>query len=328
MGQVFQLTGSAIEGYGPKLLATTPGLSPALRQALSVDASKLPTQVCFGRIRPDPDEFPRHLSFSRYVNLGAAPPPVVVDYSAKAMSSLNRILRNDVKGCCVISAKGHSLGVWSANDNQPIIIPTDAEIDAAYARLAYVPGTDSGCVIKDVLSKFRTEGIQFGGAIRKIDGYVTVNWTDKTLWQMATYLLGSLSVGFLVPQAWLNSSVWDDTNSAIAGGHCVTPIGYNADGVLVSSWGRLYLWLWRSFLSRRYMDEAYAMLSPNWYNSDKLSPAGFDVTKLQADLAKIGNGTVPTIDPVTPPPPPTTSWKVAVPGACTITGTGTKPTIQ
>lgn len=169
----------------------------------------------------------------------------------------------------------------------------------------------------------------FANGLRKIDGYVPVNWMNKTLWQATQFLYGATKIGFLVPSDWLNKSVWDVSDSEIVGGHGVTPVGYNDKGVLVSSWGRVYLMTWPAFLSKRYMDEAYAMLAFYWYNTDQIAPNKFGVETLKTNLSKISQGIVPDLTPPTPPQPPEpTDWTITTTGPVTITGKGTKPTIK
>ncbi len=40
-----------------------------------------------------------------------------------------------------------------------------------------------------------------------------------------------------------------------------------------------------------------------WYGCDKLAPCGIDASTLKVDLAKLGGGILPPIDPPVPPTP-------------------------
>jgi hypothetical protein len=154
-----------------------------------------------------------------------------------------------------------------------------------------------------VLDYFRDNGLLFNGAVKKIDGYVSVDWTNKLEVQVALYLFGAITIGINLPSEWTSSAVWDLTYSPIVGGHDVTCVGYNEQGVQVSSWGRLYTITWAAFLKSVWLEEAYVMLAPDWYGNDKLAPSGVNADMLAADLAKLGAGTIPPLDP-TPVPPP------------------------
>src|SRR6185312_13007000 len=87
--------------------------------------------------------------------------------------------------------------------------------------------------------------------------------------------------------------------------HDVTAFGYDSDGVWIATWGGKRLIAWDAFTSTRWLEECYAQLAPLWYANAKLAPCGVDAAALQADLAKLAGGTIPSIDPTpTPPVPP------------------------
>lgn len=285
----------------------------------------LPIRVMLGCVLPAVQRA-NALRLSDFVNPAALNLPPSTNYADKAMVSLNRMYLNDKMGCCVISGKYHNVGLWSGNDTDTVIVGTDQEVYQNYLKLKAGPG-DSGCIITRVLDYMRTTGLPFNGAIHKIDGYVSFDWTNKQLVQAAQYLFGATTIGIRLPQEWLSKAVWDVTNSPIVGGHDVSPVDYREDGVIVSSWGRLYRMTWNAFLSQRYTMEAYAMLAPSWYNSDLLAPNKVNTSKLREALSKVGQGSLPDID-VTPPPTPGNNWTVKTAGPVTITGTGTKPVVS
>jgi hypothetical protein len=218
---------------------------------------------------------------------------------------------NDRYGCCVISGKMHSLGVWSANDlgAEHVVLATDNEVEQQYRSICG-PG-DRGCQINLVLNHMRRNGLRAGNALYRIDGYVRVDNTNKLQTQVAQVLFGSNTVGVRLPEAWTKSSVWDLTSSRILGGHDVSVVDYDEEGVFVSSWGRLYGMTWAAWSSRDYVQEYYAILAPLWYGNDQLSPLGIDVKALKAALAALGEGHLPDLPPSpgpgpepAPPPPP------------------------
>lgn len=260
-------------------------------------------QVKLGRIRPKAR--PQCLNLEKYFDVSklASPPPEVVDYAPKAMDSLKRMYLNDRYGCCVISGKYHQVGIWSGNDSNTAIQGTDNEVYSMYQKICG-PG-DNGCMINSVLDYFRQNGLPFNGQIHKIDGYITADWTNKLLVQVGILLFGGGTIGVNLPQAWTCSNcVWDVTNSPMVGGHDVCLVGYNAQGVQISTWGSICTITWPAFLSRKYVEELYFELGQDWYGNDKLAPNGIDFATLKKDLDMINGGTIPPIDPPSPPPPP------------------------
>lgn len=284
------LTGKALLGIAPQLVDNTRFADPG---------ASIPVRL--GRRRPKAR--PQCLRLSAYFDASrAAPPPAVVDYAAKAMASIQRVYLNDTYGDCVIAGKYHAEGVWSGNELGSATLGTDQEVYSAYQKICG-PG-DNGCLITAVLDYFRDTGLSFNGAVKKIDGYVSVDWTNKLEVQVALYLFGAITIGINLPSAWTTDSVWDVTDTSIVGGHDVSCVGYNEQGVQVASWGRLYTITWAAFVKTKWLEEAYVMLAPDWYANNKLAPSGVDADMLAADLAKLGGGTIPPIDPAPIPPGP------------------------
>lgn len=298
------LSGGAVHGIGRHLCAA------------AIDA--LPPQVCLGRKRST--AFPVTLKLSQYVDqaMAAAATPNAVDWYTKAAASIARVYANDRLGDCVIASLMHRLAVYSANDadGDGPILATDAEVVQQYNSFCG-PG-DNGCNIPAVLDIARSAGYVAGGKRYKIDGYVSIDWRSRDLVKAALTLFGALCIGINLPSAWAQNAIWDVTGTSIVGGHDVPPIGFgdgahvlgtNSDGVVIASWGRLYLITWPAFTSTRWLEECYCILSPNWTNNDQLAPSGVTVNELKADLAKLANGTLPDVpDPSNDPT--TTDWFV------------------
>lgn len=278
----------------------------------------LPTQVRLGR--KTPVARPQAPRLSQYVNrLRGVPIPASCDWYTKAAASIARMYLNDRYGDCVIASVMHRLGVWSANDpdSSPggVVLATDDEVYQQYQGICG-PG-DNGCMIADVLDWGRQKGWVAGGQKYFIDGYVQVDWRSKEMVQVALVLFGCVCLGINLPSAWTSAAVWDVTNTRIVGGHDVSGCGYgkvpaqivssNAEGVVIMSWGRLYLITWAAFNSTRWIEECYAMVpSFLWTGADKRNPGNVDLETLKADLQKIGGGNLPPLpdpNPPTPTPP-------------------------
>lgn len=261
-------------------------------------------QIKLGRIRPKARRQCLNLAAYYDASKDTAPPPTSVDWAAKAMASLSRWYNNDQYGCCVPTSSYHGIGIWTGNDTPAVALATDAEVLNAYHTICG-PG-DNGCVITDVLDYARDHGLLCNGVRHKIDGYVSVDWTNKKLVMVAIDLFGGGRIGINLPDAWTcTNCTWDVTNTRIVGGHDVRICGYDSVGVKVSTWAGLVTITWDAFLSTRWIEEMYVELSPDWYNSDKLAPNGIDVATLKADLDMIGGGGLPPLpDPVPPTPIP------------------------
>ncbi len=231
------------------------------------------------------------------------PPPASVDWSIKAMASISRMYGNDQWGDCVIAGKYHQAGIWSGNDTGTAVLGTDAEVLASYHTIC--GAGDPGCNITDVLDYFRDHGLLFSGVLHKIDGYVAMDWTNRNLVQVAIDLFGSVTLGINLPNAWTcTKCTWDTTTSAIVGGHDVCAVGYNSVGVQICTWAGIVTITWAAFLSKKWIEECYVELGPDWYNSDNLAPNGINVAALKAALAQIGGGSTPPIPDPGPPNPP------------------------
>lgn len=281
------LSGSALRGIGPQVAAL----------------AELPEQVRLGRIRPAAlPAVPRFRAFFDPTAMAVAP-PASINRRDRAAAAIARMYKNDQLGCCVISATAHDFNLWEIDsDSGGIVQATDQEIANQY-RTICGPG-DRGCMINGVLDYVRARGFVMGGRTFEIDGYVAADWTNELEVKVAQVLFGATNIGFDLPQAWLNSNVWDVTSSQIAGGHSVAPIDYDERGVYVSSWGRVYLMTWAAFTSRRWISEYYVILAPSWYGADNLAPSGVDVAGLEAAMDSLSHGVLPPLPDPHPTPPP------------------------
>lgn len=289
------------------------GLAPRVQGLLAAPA--LPTMVCLGRNRPKAR--PQALKLTALLkDVKAISIPASCDWYTKASDSIRRMYLNDRYGDCVFAGKAHNLGIWSANDPDSMpdgktVVATDQEISDQY--FAYTGGRDNGANISEVYDIMKAKGFQAGGKLYKIDGYVSCDWRSKELVQIGLNLFGAASIGINLPEAWTQDDVWDATNTDIVGGHDVSPCGYGsnvlgttADGVVIVSWGRLYLVTWKAFTSTQWLEEMYfAVPSFLWTGADKKTPLGINFDELKADLARISGGDLPPLPGPEPIPEPT-----------------------
>lgn len=260
-----------------------------------------------GRKPATPEMRRKALPLSPFLKrMGAKPPPDAVDYQARAAASLKTMLGNDQYGDCTVAAVGHQIGVMTAHEpGGKERIPTDREIIAQYGTICG-PG-DNGCFIPEVLDWWRDRGISVGGSTVKSDGYVSLTLGDQLLAKVAIYLFGGLHLGINLPREWYANAQpgfrWDVTNSDIVGGHSIAVAGYNREGLIISTWGSVGLMTWAAYQDRRWVEESYAVLSPDWYNDEGLDVHGVNVQALRDAIKTVKGGGTPDIPDEGPPVP-------------------------
>ena len=272
----------------------------------------LPTTVRLGRNPPRvPFRAPNIAPYMKALMKGQTIPDKI-DWYTKAAESIARMYLNDTYGDCVVASAGHRCGVWSANDPDSadsIVLAKDAEIKSEYFYLT--GGSDSGLNIQDALTYWTTTGFLANGKRYKNLDFVGFDWTSKELTQIVIALFGTVCIGINLPNAWTSSAVWDVTNSYIVGGHDVSGFGYGkatvvdayADGVVIASWGRLYLITWAAWTRRTWLEEAWAIVPQYlWTGADKMAPSLANLDQLVADLAVIKSGGIPVLPNPTPVP--------------------------
>lgn len=249
-----------------------------------------------------PKSRPKALRLGEYIDAAAVDLPKSTNRREKAAAAIKRMYLNagpGARGDCVIADRGHELGLHSGFLTGTPIQATDQEIAAIYR---YFSPWDKGCVITQVLDYQQANGLKLGGQLRKIDGYIAVNFTKPDLIRVGIELFGTVVLGCSLREDWYNSTegaTWDVSRSAIVGGHDVAGIDYDETGVIIATWGGMRTVTWAALAGGDF-DEAYLTLAPEWYDDKKIAASGLAVADLQADLAKIGAGTIPPIASVSP----------------------------
>ena len=245
-----------------------------------------PSMCRLGKLRAVHD--PRTLRLARYLPRHLPPPPPAVDWTADMTTPLGMML-NDAIGDCTVATAGHMTQVWTDRAGNPYV-PADADILTAYEAISgYDPATgrnDDGAVELDVLKYWRKTGI----AGRRIEAFVSVDPHQPELIEQAVALFEGAYVGIALPTSAQDQDIWavpaaglrGDGEPGSWGGHAVPIVGYDADGLTVVTWGALKRMTW-GFVAA-YMDEAYAIISPDMLELDGRTPLELDLTQLRADL--------------------------------------------
>lgn len=238
-----------------------------------------------------------------------SPPPESVDYWTKGLAAVKQMYLNNQLGDCCIAMIEHAIGLWTGNEMGKPVLASDSETSSTYHGVCG-PG-DEGCVVTDVMDAWK-KGVTVAGGMHTIDDYVSVDWTNKALVQVAIDLFGAMMLGVNLPKDWTQTNCVWGPSSGMVGGHCI-PAGsygdnlsdangkpFNQDGVSISTWGGLALIEWQCFNSKQYIEEAYVPLSKDWYSNGNLAPNGINVAGLQAAFAAIKAGQVPDLPAPTP----------------------------
>jgi len=235
----------------------------------------------------------RTLLLARYI-ADVAPPPAAIDWTPAA--GAYGMMANDRLGDCTIAAAGHLIQTWTGNaSGSPVVLPDD-DIVSAYSQIAGYnpadPATDCGAVEIDVLNAWRQNGLGAGG--HKIAAFVAVNLRNPLEVQTAISLFGGIYAGALLPtnaQAQVGF-VWDvlrngDDAPGSWGGHAIPIVKYDPTGLWCVTWGKLQKMTQAWFAE--YVDEAYALVTPDWIEANGRSPTGLDLATLTADLAEVSS---------------------------------------
>lgn len=241
---------------------------------------------------------PRTLQLADYIDSTLLPPaPSSRDWGEHIGADWGMML-NDHIGDCTSAAAAHLVQGWTSN-NKGTVTVGDPLILAAYEALTgYDPTTgknDTGAVETDVLNYWRHNGI----AGHSIDAYVALEPGNRDHVRDAVNLFGGCYIGLAMPLSAQSQVTWKippggahGTGAPASwGGHTVAVVAYNSRRVTCVTWGALKHMTWAFFDA--YCDEAYAVLSPDWF-SGMTAPVGFDLKTLQGDLAQLANAPLPT----------------------------------
>ena len=244
-----------------------------------------------GRLPPRND--PRTLRLARYLTPDLPPAPESVDYGAAVPSW--PMYRNDAIGDCTCAAAGHCIEAWTQASRGAAALVSDADVLAAYEAVSgYVPGipaSDTGAVELDVLRYWRSRGV--GG--HQIGAFASVDPGQVEQVKHAVHLFGGAYLGVALPVSAEGQVVWDVVDPSLSGpsrpgswgGHAINVVAYDAGGLTVVTWGALRRMTWAFFGA--YVDEAWALLSPDWLGADAHAPVGLDLEQLRADLDAVGS---------------------------------------
>jgi hypothetical protein len=175
--------------------------------------------------------------------------------------------------------------------------PDDIRIDEGHHRLTRRDklavgqlqiGDDAvGWSPHDGIDKIALGGAQF--RLRLADLRVVGALRPEVLAGLFDFSLGAIDIGVNLPNGWRGADVWEANQGRPGswGGHSVPLIGYDAEYLYAVSWGQVIPMSYAAL--DQYVDEAYAVISPDWIAKDGITPSGFDLIKMRADLTAVAS---------------------------------------
>lgn len=241
----------------------------------------------YGRLAPNPEATHPRAKLTGHLDLASMQVPEVVDWSAKVTSWPEYY--NQAIGDCTCAGIGHMIQAWTANAGTEVTLP-DTDILSMYCTLSgYNPSTgsnDNGCVEQNVLQWMHDTGV----AGHKVDAFAQVNPGSLDEMKAALLVSGALYLGINCPQtaetqAAANQPWTYIPGSPIAGGHCVVAVKWDTEYIWVVSWGKL-IPMTQEFW-QQYGEEAWIVISPDWFNAQEDTPAGLNLAGLMSEFHAI-----------------------------------------
>lgn len=260
------------------------------------------TTFHYGKTAATPD--PRDLKFGTYRTAAPLPaPPANWGYDNVIAAGGWGMLGNDQWGDCVWAGAAHEHILTSTVAGRPATF-SDAGVLSDYSAVtgfdpaAGPPGgnaTDRGTNVRTALGYRRSTGIVDAAGVRhKIGAYLALDLGriqagDFGEVAEAAYLFGAVGIGFQVPQSaeteFSEHKMWGYVpGSPNVGGHYV-PIVAHRKHLECVTWGRVQT-MGDRFASH-YVDEAWAIVNPDFLDVNGKNPEGFDMAQLTADLAAL-----------------------------------------
>lgn len=265
-----------------------------------------------GRAAPTPDA-PR-LRLAPHLDLPAAlaAMPDTVDWVTPAAPY--DMLGNDQWGDCVYAEQGHHLLADSTLGAHHPVRVTTSDVLTAYSTgtgfdpQAGPPGgnpTDRGTNMQRAMGQWRKTGL----AGHRIVAFAEVNVHDLDEVCAAIDLFGAVAVGVNFPASAMDQfnagQPWDVVrhDGGIKGGHAIHVGGFDraARTFTLTTWGRVVVMTWAWW--QAYVEEAWAVLMPEWVDDTGVTPTGLDLHGLGAEFAALTGQPNPYPDPSPAPTP-------------------------
>jgi len=203
---------------------------------------------------------------------------------------------NDVLNCCTVADDAHALMTRTANSGSPIVVPTNLDVQAAYAaatgwdRSKVLPDgsnpTDNGDTLDHAEAFMETTGLL--GHKSVANGLVSASNVDHIKW--GNLLFGTARLGLQITQGAIDQfdagEDWDVGGDAtLRGYHDVPLVYFEGDSLWVVTWGKEQR-MTRAFFAANCF-QGIVGVYPDFTNAQGLTPAGLDLPSLISDLQAV-----------------------------------------
>ena len=200
-------------------------------------------------------------------------------------------------GDCTCAEMAHAYTALGVYAGKPQVLFSDEAVIKAYSDVSgYDPATgagDVGCQMQDVLAYNRTTGMtDTEGNVHKVIAYAALrNPADIGLLSRVLKTFGYVYLGVNLQQAQedaFGQRPWAYApGSPVLGGHCIglhrrQPYGSRVGIFQMASWGALQ----PSTISfiQGCVEEAWAVITPDWIEANGSSMDGISLAQLEADM--------------------------------------------
>ena len=195
-------------------------------------------------------------------------------------------------GDCTVAGLTHARQVWThAATGQMVTLPDDYVLKLYEEGCGYVLGnesTDQGGNEQQLLAFCQQTGIPTPTGPDRLLGFVELDVSNTEDIKRAIAEGGVVYLGINIPEAWCEApvgSTWDVTDSPSEGGHCIIGAAYDADVILVVSWGTTWPVTWPAF--SQVCDEAYLLADRTWIEATGKTPFGMSLADLDAAMQNL-----------------------------------------
>lgn len=240
----------------------------------------------------------RDLRFAAYRTSALPTPPYYWGYDNIYPKNGWGMLGNDEYGDCVWAGAAHEHMLENLVAQHPVTFTTAGVLSDYSAVTGFSPddpNSDQGTNVRDALNYRRKTGIvDSAGHRHKIGAFLALDVDrikngDFKEMDEAAYLFGAVGLGISVPESAMTQfdegHMWTYVpGSPDEGGHYV-PLTAKRKHLEIVTWARVVPCS-QAFLEH-VVDEAWAIVSPDFLDAAGDSPEGFNLAQLNADLAEI-----------------------------------------
>ena len=253
----------------------------------------------YGKLPFSPDA--RDFKYAKYRGTAPLPqPPDPDNFGHDTAVPAWGMLGNDAVGDCAIAGPMHMIELWTAANGRPVLFTTQDALDGYSAVAGYDPrqaddsgnnATDTGCVLRDVLKYWKNTGFtDSSGRVHQIGAFLQVDAADLKNLVEGLYIFGASLSGLQVPDTMQDQFSARQTftvvpGARIDGGHCM-PLAGKKNGLFRGL-------TWNDVLPatveavQTYYDEHWIILTQDQVNGLGVTPEGFNMDQLRADLSAL-----------------------------------------